>query len=245
MNKFGQLKIKILQKLSDAYVSGNKSKMKEILTEVTRNKDFKELYLFYEEIENKYIENKEDARLFVEEITPLLKEKIKKSSKFCKELNKKLGDVTILENTLYIYLDKISENDTLKNAHTKIDAKQKLVEHLITKKESKEELIKEFTSNEKLLHAVFANDFNVLYSNILNEEQKEELKKILTITHDELQSNFKTIKEEVTEKMNKMIVEEKNEEVKTKLQQVLSELSDKMDVSKFNYYKLSQLKNGL
>jgi hypothetical protein len=45
--------------------------------------------------------------------------------------------------------------------------------------------------------------------------------------------------------MNKMIVEEKNEEVKTKLQEVLSELSDKMDVSKSNYYKLLQLKNGL
>jgi hypothetical protein len=244
MNKIGTLKIKILQKLSDAYIAGNKSKMKEILTEVTKNKDFKELYLFYEEIENKFIENKEDAMLFVEEITPLLKEKTKNASKFCKTLDKKLGDTVILENELYSSLDKLSDRDLLKNVDVKLQAKTKLVDHLTKKKESKEELIKEFTSNEKLLHTIFANNFNVLYSNTLNEEQKEELKKILDITSDELQSNFKTIKEEVTEKMNKMIVEEKADEVKAKLNQVLTELTT-MDVSKFNYYKLQQLKNGL
>ena len=244
MNKFGVLKTKILQKLTEAYASGNKSEMKDILTEVTKNKDFKELYLFYEEIEDKYIDNKEDARLFIEEITPLLKEKSKNASKFCKTLDKKLGDTVILENELYTSLDKLSERDLLKNADVKLQAKTKLVEHLTKKKESKEELIKEFTSNEKLLHTVFANNFNVLYSNTLNEEQKQELKKILAITNDELQTNFKTLKEEVLTKVNTMLLEEKVDEVKTKLNQVLTEMTT-MDVSKFNYYKLQQLKNGL
>jgi len=244
MNKFGVLKTKILQKLTEAYASGNKSEMKDILTEVTKNKDFKELYLFYEEIEDKYIDNKEDARLFIEEITPLLKEKSKNASKFCKTLDKKLGDTVILENELYTSLDKLSERDLLKNVDVKLQAKTKLVEHLTKKKESKEELIKEFTSNEKLLHTVFANNFNVLYSNTLNEEQKQELKKILAITNDELQTNFKTLKEEVLTKVNTMLLEEKVDEVKTKLNQVLTEMTT-MDVSKFNYYKLQQLKNGL
>jgi len=244
MNKFGVLKTKILQKLTEAYASGNKSEMKDILTEVTKNKDFKELYLFYEEIEDKYIDNKEDARLFIEEITPLLKEKSKNASKFCKTLDKKLGDTVILENELYTSLDKLSERDLLKNVDVKLQAKTKLVEHLTKKKESKEELIKEFTSNEKLLHTVFANNFNVLYSNTLNEEQKQELKKILAITNDELQTNFKTLKEEVLTKVNTMLLEEKVDEVKAKLNQVLTEMTT-MDVSKFNYYKLQQLKNGL
>jgi succinate dehydrogenase flavin-adding protein (antitoxin of CptAB toxin-antitoxin module) len=244
MNKFGVLKTKILQKLSDAYASGNKSEMKEILTEVTKNKDFKELYLFYEDVENKYIEDKESAKLYVEEITPLLKEKIKNTSKFCKSLDKKLGDVVILENELYSSLDKLTEHDILKNVDVKLQAKIKLVDHLTKKKQLKEEIIKEFTSNENLLHTVLTHNFNILYNSTLNEDQKEELKKILDITDEDLQNNFKSLKEEVSEKMNKMTVDEKNDDVKKKLNDVLTEVSS-MDVSKFNYYKLLQLKNGL
>lgn len=244
MNKFGILKTKILQKLSEAYASGDKSKMKEILTEATKNKDFRELYLFYEDIEDKYIEDKESAKLFVEEITPLLKEKTKKLSRFCKSLDKKIGETVILENELYSNLDILSEQDLLKNADLKVRAKSKLIEHLITKKESKKEMIESFTTNTNLLHTVLTNNFNVLYSETLNEEQKEELKKILTISNDELETNFKTLQEEVSQKLNQLLSEEKNDDAKTKISQALTEAGH-LEVSKFNYYKLQQLKNGL
>ena len=56
MNSFGKIKSKILHKLGESYVSGNKSEMKSILKTIKENKDFKEMYLFYEEIENKHIE---------------------------------------------------------------------------------------------------------------------------------------------------------------------------------------------
>lgn len=244
MNKFGILKSKILQKFTDAYASGNRSEIKETLKLIKENKEFREMYLFYEELENKYIDNKEDAKLFIEEISPILKEKSKSISKFCKNLDKKIGDVTITENELYSNIDILCENDTLKNAHKKIIGKQKLVDYLTTKKEEKELTNLVFTENENLLHTVLTNNFNVLYGNTLNEEQKEELKKILSITNEELQSNFQTLKEEVSEKMNKMIVEEKNDEIKEKINQALTEMST-MDGTKFNYYKLLQLKNGL
>ena len=66
MNKFGELKNKMLTKLTESYTKENKTEVKDILKTIKENKDFKEMYLFYEEIENKYIEDKETAKLYVE-----------------------------------------------------------------------------------------------------------------------------------------------------------------------------------
>lgn len=244
MNKFGILKTKILQQLTESYANGDKSKMREILIESIRNTDFKELYLFYEEIENKYIQDKENAKLYVEETIPILKEKMKNVSKFCKSLDKKLGNVEITENKIYSFLDLISEKDTLKNVDSKVNAKLNLIEHLTTKKEENKEIIENYTINENLLNTVLSHNFNLLYEESLNEEQKSEFKKILSISNEELETNFKILKEETSQKLNQMLSKEKDEEIKIKINQALNE-TQFLKPSKFNYYKLEQLKNGL
>ena len=75
MNKIGVIKTKILKKLTESYSSQNKTEMKSILSTIKENKEFKEMYLFYEEIENKYFEDKEVAKLYVEELNSILKSK--------------------------------------------------------------------------------------------------------------------------------------------------------------------------
>ena len=72
MNKFGIIKSKLLTKLTESYANENKAEIKDILTTIKENKDFKEMYLFYEEIENKYIDDKETAQLFVEGVINIL-----------------------------------------------------------------------------------------------------------------------------------------------------------------------------
>lgn len=244
MTKFGALKTKILQKLTEAYTGGDRSKMKEILLEVYKNKDFREMYLFYEELEKKYIADKENAKLYVEQFASLMKEKSKKIQKFSKELDKRLGEVIITENKLYSDLDILSEDDTLRNVDEKILGKTNIINYLMNPKEIEESPKVTFTENENLLHNVLVNNFNVLYGNTLNEEQKEELKKILSIPDDELQKNFETLKTEVIEKMDKIQTEGITDEVNKKLNEARAEITS-MDTSKFNYYKLQQLKNGI
>ena len=53
--KFGAIKTKILNKLTESYASENKAEIKDILTTIKEDKHFKEMYLFYEEIENKFM----------------------------------------------------------------------------------------------------------------------------------------------------------------------------------------------
>ena len=244
MNKFGVIKTKMLTKLTESYSNENKKEVKDILNTIKENKDFKEMYLFYEEIENKYIDDKETAKLYVEGLSTMLNNSIKNLSVFCESLNNKLGEVEIQTNELYESLDALSEKDTLSNIERKVIAKKKLVEHLTTKKDIQESKGSTLVPNESLLQAVLANNFNVLYSNTLSESQKEELKTILSIPQEELSNKTIELKESIINQVSTLLNESNDNDLTSKLNKVKDEVTQ-MTPSKYNYYRLTELKNGL
>ena len=244
MNKFGILKSKLLNKLTESYANENKSEIKNILNTIKENKDFKEMYLFYEEIENKYIEDKETAKLYVEGVITILKQQMDDLTTFCTSLNKMINVETINENEIYSSLDVLVEKDNLSNIEKKVNAKKKLVEHLTTKKEIKESKDSTLVPNETLLQAVLANNFNVLYSNTLSESQKEELKNILSIPYEDLLTKTTELKESVINQVSTLLSESKETDLSTKLKAVKDEVTQ-MNPSRYNYYRLNELKNGL
>ena len=244
MNKFGIIKSKLLTKLTESYANENKAEIKDILTTIKENKDFKEMYLFYEEIENKYIDDKETAQLFVEGVINILKQQVGDLSNFCTSLNKMINVESINENEIYNSLDTLTENDSLSNIEKKVKAKKKLVEHLTTKKEIKESKDSTIVPNETLLQAVLTNNFNVLYSNTLSESQKEELKNILSISHDDLITKSNELQESIINQVSTLLSESNDSDLTTKLNKVKDEVSQ-MTTSKYNYYRLTELKNGL
>jgi len=243
MTKFGTLKVKILHNLTEAYIAGDKKDVKEILKLIKENDEFKGLYLFYEEVETMYIEDKSLAKVYVENVEKLLKEKVKKVSKYCKTVDKKLKPGNLVEVELYKNLDLLIEDDDLKNIDKKMLGKQKLVEHLTTKKDLKEST-SEFTSNENLLHVVLTNEFNNKFDGSLTESEKVELTKILSMPNEELTYDFNVLQEEVCSKLESMATEEVDPDVKGKLKSALTE-TKQMKTTKYNHYKLQQLKNGL
>jgi succinate dehydrogenase flavin-adding protein (antitoxin of CptAB toxin-antitoxin module) len=244
MNKIGVVKSKILKKLTESFSTNDKSEMKTIVSKIVSNKEFKEMYLFYEEIENKYFDNVDTAKLYVEELNLILKNKTKNMSKFCKELNENLKGIETETHELYSYLDQLSEDDNLSNLDKKVIAKKKLVEHLTNKKETKIEEGVDYTNNENLLYSVLANNFNALYSQNLNEEQKEELKNILSMSDVDLNGSVSELKETILSKVNNILNEDTETELASKLTSVISEVNS-METTKYNYYRLKQLKDGL
>ena len=88
------------------------------------------------------------------------------------------------------------------------------------------------------------HDFNVLYSNSLNEEEKVELKSILSLSIDDVKITTLQLKEEVLNKISTILTESKDIDLTTKLQKVESEVQS-MIPNKFNLYKLKQLKGDL
>jgi len=243
MTKIGTLKVNILHNLTESYITGDKKNVKDIFSLITENKDFKELYLFYEEIESMYLEDKKLAKLYVENVEKLLKEKVEKVEKYCKNLTEKFPEGNINEVEVYTLLDVLTEDDSLKNIDKKILAREKLIEHL-TKKKEITEATNVHTGNEHLLHFVLVERFNNDFDKMLSEEEKTKLSVILSMSQDDLSSKFTSLKEEIDEKLNGMMLNEDEQSVKDKLDNVLKEARE-LSATKYNYYKLQQLKNGL
>ena len=243
MKKFGTLKGKMLKKITEAFSNNNKNEVKDILKLLKENKDLKELYILYEDIENKQIEDYEVAKLFVNELSSMLKSK--DFSLIFESLEKKLEGVESDENEVYNLLDILSENDTLLNIDKKVIAKKKLVEFLMSKKQVHESKNISHTKNENLLLAVLTNNFNISFTDSLNEEEKNELKSILSLTDNELKIKITDIKESINSDISKILNESSVDvDLTTKLDDVKKEI-DEMSDSKYNYYRLIQLKNGL
>jgi hypothetical protein len=248
MNKFGAIKTKMLTKITESYSKQNKNEVRDMLNTIKENKAFKEMYLFYEEIENKYFDNKEIAKLYVEGLNTYFSQPMgnwNDLNMFCESLHNKLSDVKIETNELYESLDILSEKDSLSNIEKKVIAKKKLVEHLTTKKSVKA-IVEDstYTANENLLHAVLVNNFNTLYENTLSQEDKEALKNILELNGEDLVVRTKELKETILNKVENILSESKDGDLGDKLQSVKNEVNT-MELSKYNYYRLTQLKNGL
>lgn len=246
MSKVGIIKTKLLKKLTESYGNKNKSEIKDIIKTIVENKKFKEMYLFYEEMENKYIEDKETAKMYVEGLETMLNSQsvINEIGDFCEKLNKKLGEVDTDKNELYESLDQLLTKDSLSNIENKVIARKKLIEHLTKKKETKASDVAPFTVNESLLYGVLANNFNVLYGNTLSEEQKNEFKTIMSLSNEDLVTKTEELKENINSKIETILTESKDREMNEKLDKVKQEVNTK-EVSRLNYFRLMELRNGL
>lgn len=242
--KFGVLKSKMLSKLTESYSKENKKEIKNILNLIGENKNFKEMYLLYEEFETKYFEDKETAKYYVDELSSALKVKSSEVEKISKKINESIGDVETEPSAIYNMLDLLSENDTLLNIDKKVIAKKELVDFLITKKDINESAPVVFSQNENLLLAVMSNNFNVLYNNTLSESEKEEFKNIISLNNEQIIEKTNELKETILTKVGNILSESNDNEMIEKLNAVKNEVSNVIP-TKHSYYKLMQLKNGL
>lgn len=245
MTNFGELKTKLLAKLTESYTSNNKGEIKDLVNKLKSNKSLSEMYMFYENIENLNISSKDKAKLYVESIEPILIEKMKSLKKEMKDFGKSLKEVVVESNSLYNDLDILSEETNMHNIASKIDARENLMSHLL--KDKKKEVFEKPSvqiENHSLLNTVLVNNFNIKYGDFLNEEQKETFNKIVSMTNEELINEMNSVKKELNNKLDSLLKESTEDSVTSKLTNVKLEV-EKSEVSKFNYYKLIELKNGL
>ena len=89
-----------------------------------------------------------------------------------------------------------------------------------------------------------ANNFNILYESSLNDEQKETLKSIISLSDEDVKNKVGEIKESLYNKVNTLLSESTDNSFKDKLTDVKKEM-DGMSPTKYNYYRLKELQNGL
>lgn len=239
-----KFKKQILNILTESFTNQNRDRMKNVLNTFKKSKELREMYLFYESIEKKYFNDTELAKQYVD----ILSEQLKGKLDFLKDkkydfINESTSDFEIENELLYEHLDTLCEHDSLKNIDKKLIAKKYLVEYLTTVKPKEEDEEIDITINENLLNTVLTSNFNNYYNMALNEEEKSELISILSLSNDEFITNFTTIKEDIFNKIDKLLTESDGD-LKNKLELTKEELNS-MKMNKYNYYKLIQLKNGL
>jgi gas vesicle protein len=88
------------------------------------------------------------------------------------------------------------------------------------------------------------NNFNIKYSDFLNEEQKTTFNEIVSMSTNEIENETKKLKKELLGKIDSLIKESNEDTLKEKLKIVVSEINN-TDTTKFDYYKLLELKNNL
>jgi hypothetical protein len=243
-NTFGQTKSAILNTFTDLYTKKETKKIKNLLAIINENRDFKETYVLYEDIENMNFEDETVAKYYVEELSKSLSGKRKNITETCNKL-KNIVDISN-QNTSEIYetLDVLMENDNILNLENKVKAKIKLVKLLTNNKNINESYDTMHTNNEKLLMSLFSSDFNSYYGRTLSEEDKTKLKNILSLSNQEIEEKTKNLSEEILSSISNILSEDTDNELKQKLNKVKLEVMY-MKPSKYNYFKLLELKNGL
>lgn len=244
MNNFGKLKDKILKKLTESYSKGEKKEVQKILKLMKKDKEFKEMYLFYEGIENLELSIPDSAQIYVESIEKILIEKQDLIKETCSKIEEFVSDIEVEDNQLYESIDILSEKTKLTNLDKKVLAKKKLIEHLSKKKNKPTNKTSIYSENENLLLAVLTNNFNIVYDNTLNESEKNELKNILSMSDSEITQKTNELKESIIDSVDKLLSESIDKEIENKLLSV-KDLVTTMEPSKYNYYRMTQLKDGL
>lgn len=244
MSNFGDVKTQLLVKLTEYFTSDKKSDVKDLLKQIKSNKNLIEMYLFYGDVENKHIPNVDTARLFVEQIENLLVEKSKLLDEEVSNLSNILKSVTPLKNEVYDCLDVLSEQTSLLNVERKVNAKQRLISHLTSPKSYNVSESTSYTDNQSLLTAVLVNNFNTKFTDFMNEEQKETFKKIVSMKPEELNTEMNSLRESMSQKIEKILTSSSDSSLLTKLTEVKKNIAES-EISKFNYYRLIELNKNL
>jgi hypothetical protein len=244
MSNFGEIKSKMLTKLTESYNSGNKNELKDLITKLKSNQNLVDVHNFYEEMENMYFSNKDLAKVYVETLEPYFINRMKLIAGDCKDLNKLLKDVVSESNELYECLDILSEDNNIHNISKKINARENFIKFLTTKKSVKKEESTVQFENHTLLNTVLVGNFNTKFTDFLNEEQKETFSKIMSMSNEELINEMSLARTELNSKIENLLGESTDDVMVEKLKKVKIDINES-EITKYNYYKLTELKNGL
>ena len=239
--KFGQLKNKILNHLTDLYLRNEKGEIKKIINIIKENKDFSNLYVFYDEFENITIKENQDE--YIQLVENMFISKKNKIVKTFEKLDEILKDVICENNEIYDNLDNLFIETTLNTFNDKINSKKKLKLFLSEDKNNFEEEQNTIVENSDLLNFLLVNNFNVLYEEKLNDDEKKIFKEILSLDENKLNENFISLKTELLNLSKKTIIDnDNNDELKSKINEIEDTINN-FEINKINYSKLLEIKN--
>jgi hypothetical protein len=200
------------------------------------------MYFIYNDLSTQKGINKDIAGEYVNESFEKLSDLISSNQKKIDELYKWVktnlkGDV---ENE-YSDIDFVVYENKITNLERILETKTQIKNLLLsTKKEKVQESVNIPLSS---MLKIVTNTFNKEYSNI-SEEDKKELKSLLSLNKKEISGEIKLVKESVISKLSDKITESDDSELKEKISNTIQKIQES-ESDLISLYKLKQLEQGL
>jgi hypothetical protein len=226
---FGKIKSIIENDLLESYKNEKefKQSLKEFRQNVLNNKNMSKLYSLYDQLTTPQGLNESDSKDFLEEGISLIQKlvpSIKTPKTLSENVKNKYSDIDSL-----VYTNKLDLMERIKS-------KKALIKTLSS---SKPESIKESINIPLKSMVSIANQTMNNYLENLNESDKKEFLSLMNEDTSVLKEKFETLRESTISKLNVILENENEIEMKTKL----SETIDRLKVEDFNQLNFLKLKN--
>lgn len=242
MKSFGTIKTSIEKSLVEHYGKPEfRTIMKGFKKNVLDNKNISEMYFIYDSLSKPASFNKEIVADYVNESTDILKNLIEKNTDNIEKLSEWIDNILLSDENNYSNIDTIVYNESVRNLDKVLESKKEIKNVLISEVKTLQTESVNIPLSSML--KIASNVFNEKYSNI-TEDEKSELKSLLSLTKEETENQVKTLTEEVVGKLQEKLNEESDDELKVVIETTISRVKEsKNDV--VSLYKLKQLSSGL
>lgn len=242
MKSFGEIKTSIEKTLVENYGKDSfKTFIKEFKSNILDDKQISEMYFLYDALSKPSGFNKEYVIEYVNESTDVLKNLMQKNTEKLQQLSTWVEQMIQIDENEYQNIDTIVYNKSVKNLDKVVESKNVIKSLLISEKKI---VVKESTNIPlSSMLKIASNVFNTKYENI-SEEEKNELKSLLSLSKRETKNQVISLTEEVVQKLQSKLNEEEDKEIQTMIEATISRVKDSKE-DLVSLYKLKQLNSGL
>jgi hypothetical protein len=244
MNKFGQIKSNIESLMTESYgKSSFKNHMKSFKKNILENKRIAEAYFLYDELSKNKGLSKDIVDDYVNESIETIKNIVSSNTKKIKEINMWVSEnVKTQSENNYKDIDSVVYNSSVKNLEQVLESKNR-IKNTISKQEVAKTVSESVNIPLSSMLKIATNTFNREFGNI-SEEEKQELKTLLSLDKKSLTEEIEKSKLVVIEKLNTKLNESTDDELTEKVEKTIEKINES-EVSLVSLYKLRQLEQGL
>jgi len=229
---FGQIKSIIEKNLIESYHNelDFKKSLKEFKHNILSDKNISKIYDLYDQLSSPQGISNQDAQDFINEGITIIRELLKniKLPKTISEIENKYSDIDTL-----VYLNKV-------NLKERIEARKKILETITPEKTIVEKAIGLPIKSM----VTIANQTLNNYIQTLDESSKKKFLQLVSEDTKVLESKFEVIRENTINKLNTILENENEFELKVKISETIEKIkNEKFD--QFTFLKLKDLEESL
>jgi len=230
---FGVIKTTIEKNLLESYKSSKEFKktLREFKQNILNNKSISRVYSLYDQLSKPQGLSEKDANEFLNEGLGLL-QKIMPNVKLPKTLSENVKNDYKDIDTL-VYTNKL-------NLHERVQARKSLIKLLTSEPSTIKESVKLPTSSMvKIANTTLEN-----YIDTMDEKSKQFFFDVIKKDSNKLEEEFKSLKENTMTKLNVLMSEQKEEDLKKTISETIERLKNE-ECNQINYVKLLSLTDNL